>query len=44
MDRWVVILPCINVLSREGYSQLIAAEDKAIRIYSERKVLEGGTI
>ena len=44
MYRWVVIFPRVNVLSSEGYSHLIAAQAKAIRIDGERKVLVGGAI
>src|SRR2546425_7866428 len=44
MDGWVVILACIDVLSSESYSQVIAAQAKGIRINGERKVLVGGAI
>ena len=44
MHRWVVILACIDVLSSESNSQLIAAQAKGIRIDSERKILVGGAI
>jgi hypothetical protein len=44
MYRWVVILACIDVLSSESYSQLIAAQAKGIRIDGERKILVGGAI
>src|SRR5262249_29699115 len=44
MDGWVVILACIDVLSSEGYRQLITAQAKGLRIDGERKVLVGGAI
>ena len=38
VHRWVVILPRIDVLSREGHSQLIAAQTKGIWIDGDGKV------
>src|SRR5882672_2242800 len=42
--RWVIILACIDVLSSEGYRQLIAAQAKGTSVNGERKVLVGGAV